>query len=1079
MKFKPILLSFIFWSYPSFGQIYINEIMASNTKTIQDNTGIYSDWIEIYNAGASPVDLANYYISDAVSNLTKHKFPAIAGQVVIPANGYLMIWASGNTAAGVLHTNFSLSSTNGEYVYLVMPDGVTIVSGFAFPPQHDDISYGRESDGSVTLKYFSPSSPGASNISENAYSGFTNTPTFSQQGGFFQNSFNLTLSHPDPDVVIYYTADGSIPSSANLAGTTYSYKNSYPQNPGDPSGVFLSRLFRTNLYKTPINIHDKTSEANEVSSISSTWNLTPTYLPSYNIQKGMVVRAIATKPGFLPSDIETNTYLFSNSGQNPYIFSVIAVTMQENHLFDYNSGIYTAGITFDQFRQNNPATPADICSPGNFSGNGALWERPGNLEIIESQTNVINQPLSYRIHGSCSASAPYKSLRAYGQNKFDNYAFFPSKPNLFHDRIIFRNSGNDYNQTMFKDAFVHTWLGHLRFSSQKTRPSILYLNGEYWGIHNIRERIDKYYLNALYGVNENNLDLRNIVWDGPAEIEEGDSVHYTNMYDFITTHPMSDSVNFAQALQMLDPECLIDYQAAEIYVGNIDWPQNNVRLWRTRNPYNPNVKYNDGRWRWVLFDTDRALGEVVNYENYDLESLIENPANLLFKKLLENTNFKNSFINRYADLLNSSLKPDFATSIYASMRAQYALEAENHILRWKNLESMAAWYTQCEKVNTYLINRPASMLNQLKDYFGLSGTYNLTVSTPDTSKGFIRINTLEVRKSSPGLPLNTQSWTGLYFDNVPLKITAVPKFGYKFSYWIYNGVQLFDSTLTLLTSTDRSYQVFFEVAIISNNPIPQVAAKIASCGYSLTFWSATTQSGSSPANSKFVYLNSENPGITAEIGGYTSGVYNLTTKTRINGLEENGFSFINTSDGNEGYPGNKLGGFLMAINTQNLDSVNISWTGKTIVANPRKYKIRLYYREGDIQAFQDFSPIVEYSGNSVSGHSQIFANIKLPQSLIGKPYVQLFWKYYYTGQTTSGARDQLAIDDVLIKGIKLINGELVSNLPEGVNPNNNIITGKINSGINILNNAKDGILLLPGFEAKKGSTFKAEIKNCP
>ena len=81
--------------------------------------------------------------------------------------------------------------------------------------------------------------------------------------------------------------------------------------------------------------------------------------------------------------------------------------------------------------------------------------------------------------------------------------------------------------------------------------------------------------------------------------------------------------------------------------------------------------------------------------------------------------------------------------------------------------------------------------------------------------------------------------------------------------------------------------------------------------------------------------------------------------------------------------------------------------------------------------------------------------------------------------STSGARDQLAIDDVLIKGIKLINGELVSNLPEGVNPNNNIITGKINSGINILNNAKDGILLLPGFEAKKGSTFKAEIKNCP
>ena len=1079
---KTVSLFLLLFFYKStFAQLYINEVMASNTSTIQDNQGLYSDWIEIYNSSNSDIDLANYYLTDSPANLTKFRFTALTNQVVVPRNGYLIIWASDNTLNGYNHTNFSLSSTNGEAVYLVDVNGTSIINSLTFPSQRDNVSYGRQTDASSIIRYFSPSSPNSANNPANGYEGILAPPIFSRNGGFFNANFNLTLSHTLSGVSIYYTTDGSDPISSNLSGTSYTFKNSFPENPGDPFGSFLSRSYQSSLYTLPLNIQDKSVDANQVSMLSSTWNLTPAYLPSYLIKKGSVVRAIAYKTGYLPSNIATNTYIYSVSGNNSYSFPVVSVAMQENHLFEYNNGIYTAGVTFDNYRTLHPNDSSSFCTPGNFTNNGSLWERPGNMELVENQFNVLNQPLNIRIHGSCSASAPYKSLRFYGKNKFDNYPFFPGYPGLLHERIILRNSGNDYNQTMFKDAFVQKWLGHLRFASQKSRPSIMFLNGEYWGVHNIRERIDKYFLNALYGVDTENLDMLEISWDGPPEYDEGDSIHYQNMYNFITTNNMADPNNYNQAIQYFDPDNLVDYQASETFIGNIDWPQNNVKLWRTRNDYSPTAPYGqDGRWRWILYDTDRSLGEVVNYENQDIEYHTNKPENLMFKKLLENNIFKNAFINRYADLLNSAFKPSYSMPLYSSLKSIYAPEIPAHIERWENLTDLNEWEKQCNIVNTYIENRSVSIYDQIKRFFVISGDYNLTLTTPDTSKGFIRVNALEVKSSTKGLPSNVSSWTGIYFDAIPLSITAVPKTGFKFSYWLYQGLQFFDATLTFTTSSDRTYQAFFEPIILSDNPIPAVAAELVKCGYSLTKWEPTQPLGASPPNSKFVYLNLADPPLSAQIEGFTNGVYNHSSKTRINGLDTLGFSFINTSSDpiNPGYPNTKLGGFLLAINTMNLDTIKLTWTARTITPNPKKYKIRLYFREGDVQPFQEFNPLVEYSGNTIAGHKQTFSNIVIPNDIMNKPYVQLLWKYYYVGPATSGARDQLAIDDIYIKGTRVFSSNLTSNINPSFSPNYILNSGKIQSPISISNFAKDAIILKPGFESNLGSVFKAEIKTC-
>lgn len=169
--------------------------MASNVSVIADNTGDYTDWIELYNPSSSPIDLASYYITDDLT-LTNFRFTTTAGQVVVPANGYLLIWASGAIARGPLHTSFSLSAS-GEAIALVSPDGLTIIDSFSFTKQRVDVSYGRLPDGG-DLKFFAVPTPLAANTASNSYDKILDSPTFSRKGGFFDTPFSLTISTNEP-----------------------------------------------------------------------------------------------------------------------------------------------------------------------------------------------------------------------------------------------------------------------------------------------------------------------------------------------------------------------------------------------------------------------------------------------------------------------------------------------------------------------------------------------------------------------------------------------------------------------------------------------------------------------------------------------------------------------------------------------------------------------------------------------------------------------------------------------------------------------------------------------------------------
>lgn len=287
--------------------IVINEVLSANTSNIKDEDDSYQDWIELYNNGISTINLNGYGLSDDASLLYKWIFPNVS----IAPGQYLLIWASDKdrrTPGSPLHANFKISSA-GEVLSLTNPSGITVdfATATAVTP---NVSYGRLPNGNGGFMFFQNVTPNAVNGAI-GYSGILEPPVFSQGGGFFTTSFSLNLSTPVPGATILYTLDGSEPDANNLGGTTYSYKNQYPELPGQSTGPLLSKSFQTFQYASPINIIDRSSQPNKIAAISSTYHFEPYYIPASPIYKGTVVRAKVIKPGSLPSVTTTKSYFIT------------------------------------------------------------------------------------------------------------------------------------------------------------------------------------------------------------------------------------------------------------------------------------------------------------------------------------------------------------------------------------------------------------------------------------------------------------------------------------------------------------------------------------------------------------------------------------------------------------------------------------------------------------------------------------------------------------------------------------------------------------------------------------------------
>ena len=770
--------------------LVINEILTSNTSVITDEDGMYQDWIELFNNGSATMNLLGFGLSDDPAIWNKWQFPNVS----LAPGQYLLVWASDKNraiAGNPLHTNFKISAS-GETITLSNAAG-SIIDSVPATIIPIDVSFGRYPNGVGNFVYFGSPTPNTIN-SNVGYSSFLNSPVFSQQSGFFTTGFNLTLSSTDSGSTIIYTTDGSEPDENNLGGTTYNYKNQYARNVGQSSGAFLQKSFETLTYNNPISVVDRTLEPNDISTISSTYDFSPLYVPSNPIFKGTVIKAKVIKAGALSSKTITKNYFISPLGKDRFTLPVLSLSLSENKLFDYTNGIYVAGKDFDDWRAANTNEVADY-EIGNFARKGITSERTANLNYFVNGVEVLNQNVGIRVHGSYSRIYPSKSLNLYARSDYGMdkmpYKFFSDESYTSYERVTLRNSSGDFFHTMFRDAMNHELVKTLRFETEAYQPIITFVNGEYWGILGIREKYDNVYFKQVYGIPKDQVD----VLENDGDIEEGDNLDYINLRTYFQNNSLASDANFNYIKTRIDPDNFTDYFVTNIFAQNGDWPGNNLVYWRKKTTsYEPNAAYgHDGRWRWAIHDMDATYNIV--YQNSNHNSLADatavngpswpNPewATLFLRRLLENNTFKIDFINRFADLLNTNFLSGRITSKIDEMKAVLAPEMNEQIARWKAPINITDWNYYINYEKDFANSRPAFQRDHIRAKFGIESNINATLDVSNYNHGIIKISSIEIKDGTPGVSGNPYPWTGIYFKNIPLKLKAIAKPGYIFSYW--------------------------------------------------------------------------------------------------------------------------------------------------------------------------------------------------------------------------------------------------------------------------------------------------------
>jgi len=734
--------------------LIINEVMKDNRNSIKDEDGDFEDWIEIYNKGDTAVSLKGFGLSTDSKQPFLWTFP----DMTIEPKAFVIVWASEKNIEQLgssLHTNFKLK--NKDNVLILTAPNKSWNDIFMLEAMAENISYGRVPDGGTELYGFDGGTPGEANICEKLIEGSEtkrlDSPAFSHNRGFYTQEFDLVIKANDADAEIYYTLDGSDPTK------------------------------ESKRYLEPIPIEAKTNKAS-------------------------VVRARTYKEGYPKSDIITQSYFVEKDIYSTYNIPVISLVTDPKNLFDYEEGIYIAGKVFDQWKIENPNSKVIKATPANYNQRGKNWEREGSVELVEPDGTVgLIQNIGIRISGDSSRANKIKSLSLRASSNYDNkeyflYDFFDyktknmisDKENNQYSRILLRTSGSDSANSFFRDAFIQSLVQQsVLLDTQRTEPCILYINGEYYGIRNIREDYDKNYISQHYNMDEEDVVIiKNPTGVAGVEVQEGyvgDEMYYDQMIIYLEEHNLKSENDYNFIKSHIDIDNFIEYNVLQIYCDNSDWPGGNVSVWRKRTQtYEPNAPYgHDGRWRWLVFDVDHGFGLFDREDAVKSNSLERatdengsewpNPpwSTLLFRSLLENQEFKNQFINTFADRLNTIFLPKDVLKKIIAMEEIYYPYVNNHITKWDLHDNkMENWLGEIEVMKGFATERPKYMRQYIIEYFGLSGT--ATIRVDKSEGGTVKINSLSIENSD-------MPWEGVYFKDIPITVEAIPEPGFEFVCW--------------------------------------------------------------------------------------------------------------------------------------------------------------------------------------------------------------------------------------------------------------------------------------------------------
>ena len=623
-------LLFVVFLIPLFavnsGKILINEFLAANSKGLTDEDGDHSDWIELYNPGDVAINLAGWSLTDNANNLRKWTFPAIS----IGAGQYLVVFASSKNrrvATKQLHTSFSLSK-DGEYLAIIEQNGaISYEYSPAFPPQKDDVSYGYYAGQHI---YFQNPTPGAENTIENQAA----TPVFDMERGFYENPFSVTLTTNDLDTEIYYTTDGTRPTAKSTRYT---------------APILISKT-------TPLSA---VGIKNDVLS----YVITHTYFFVQDIvTQSQNPEGYPDRWGILGGDVSYNKYKVGERAPAHYGMEQDVCNAKEYKEYIKEafaslpsvSIVTNPGYLFSD--KNNENEGGIYIYTGVTTGNG--WERPISLEYYEPDTDrqfQINCGL--RIHGAASRQ-PEKtgkhSFRTYFRNIYESgklrFDMFEAETSVNKfDHFVLRAgfgyswmhwSSNDRNYSQYVvDAFAKRTQLNMGHKSAHNRFVHLFINGLYWGLYDLSERISNNFMEAYFGGEDVDYDVMN---------HSGLSDGSRSIFDNMVTLAQNGKYDELLSANLLDMENYIDYMLINFYVGNTDWGDNNWYAARNR------VSQNEG-FRFFCWDTENCFFSGLNYNVITQGGRFKGPLRkILFGSdeqslsggLIQNEEFKLLFADR-------------------------------------------------------------------------------------------------------------------------------------------------------------------------------------------------------------------------------------------------------------------------------------------------------------------------------------------------------------------------------------------------------------------------------------------------
>ena len=528
------------------------------------------------------------------------------------------------------------------------------------------------------------------------------------------------------------------------------------------------------FYRNSIQLHLQTTSPN--ASIYYTLNgaVPDTHSVRYTtplvIDTTTVIRARTFTAGLSPSEIVTHTYIFNRT----FNIATLSLVTDPLNLWDPDSGIYV-----------NPEEK------------GENWERAVSVQFFETPNELtFSIDAGLRIHGNSSRRYDKKPFRLYFRSEYGQscleYSLFDTKPEITEfKRLVVHSGGTDTPKnpfgkgwTLLRDPLMQEMGRRCGAIYTANRPVAVFLNGQPWGIYNCFERIDRYFTEANFG--EEDVDILDMGY----VIKEGDHRKYKNMVRFFEEH--WNSSNYEKAELFLDIPNFFNYCILQIYGGNLDWPHNNFLSFRPRRE--------EAVWRWILWDMDACFIPYALASNAVRWATRDDPSTLILRKLLESPFYRNLFITRFTDLLNTVFLPEQVIHLIDSFANNIRPDIAFETNKWGSSSELWEQEGIVERLYDFANKRPELVRKHLGYKFGLKGPVNLTMNPPEGGQGLVRINSLKI---------NHFPWNGLFFKYIPIEFEAMPAAGFRFKKW--SDPNLPDSNIVVHSiSEDYSLYPIFE-----------------------------------------------------------------------------------------------------------------------------------------------------------------------------------------------------------------------------------------------------------------------------